>query len=84
MGTSESSPTLSKHPARFFCAGVENGNECFCWKNSNEYKRLGKLDDTECDTPCEGDPAFTCGGNIALEVFKIKKLDFDPITNAPK
>lgn len=64
---------------------MEFGNECFCWKNNDEYKRLGRLDeDEDCDTPCEGEPEYTCGGFIALEVFKIKNLDFDPITTAPK
>ncbi|CAN0176784.1 unnamed protein product, partial [Laminaria digitata] len=63
-------------------AGVEIGNECFCWKNDDGYKRLGRLDESECDLPCEGQEEETCGGRVALEVFKIKKnVALDPNTD---
>lgn len=55
--------------------GVEDGVECFCHKKNKKYKRFGRLDDSECDTPCEGDLGNTCGGSFALEVFKIMAVD---------
>lgn len=63
---------------------MEYATECFCWKNNKQYKRLGKLPGSRCNVPCEGDVTKTCGGKEAIEVFKIKNLDFDKNVNLPK
>lgn len=63
---------------------MEYGKECFCWYNDKRYKRLGRLEGSFCDIPCEGDDSRTCGGHTALEVFKIKNLNYDENVNLPK
>ncbi|CAN0487117.1 unnamed protein product, partial [Laminaria digitata] len=51
--------------------GVENGKDCFCAADSEEYERLGELASSSCETPCAGDETATCGGKEAIGVFRI-------------
>jgi hypothetical protein len=52
----------------FSMAGTEFGGQCFC---GNELSSMSsKLDETSCNMPCEGDRTQTCGGGLALCVFK--------------
>lgn len=54
------------------CAtGLENGNECFC-RGNKKYRRLGKIRNRNCRMECPGDSTETCGGEDAIEVFRIK------------
>lgn len=57
--------------------------ECFCSAGRKQYKRLGRLEDDKCDTACQGEQGKTCGGTSALEVFRIKNLDYDEEVSAP-
>ncbi|CAN0469376.1 unnamed protein product, partial [Scytosiphon promiscuus] len=63
--------------------GVEYGRECFC-RNSKKYKRLGKLESSDCGMKCAGDKTQTCGGRNAIEVFRIKDLDNDANVPSPR
>lgn len=56
----------------FHDEGVENGMTCLCNMNNKNYERLGRLDDIECEMPCAGDHKTTCGGRMAVDVFKMK------------
>jgi WSC domain len=52
----------------FSIAGTEFGGQCFC---GNELSSTSsKLDESSCNMPCEGDGTQTCGGDLALSVFK--------------
>lgn len=62
--------------------GVEEGKQCYCAMDSEQYERLGELARSKCDMPCEGDPTATCGGKEAIGVFRIKNEDIDPNVNA--
>lgn len=76
------------HPQTIFflvpSQGVEYGEECFCWKNNKRYKRKGRLNKKKCNVNCVGDSKRTCGGSNALEVFKIKNLDYDENVSPPR
>ena len=40
--------------------------ECYC---DNVYARLGILDDSLCNSECDGNPSQKCGGKDALSVY---------------
>lgn len=52
----------------FALAGTQHGTQCWC---GNSYGRHGKA--TNCDTPCDGNPAEKCGGDWALSVYFLGK-----------
>nr|XP_054757432.1 uncharacterized protein LOC129263551 [Lytechinus pictus] len=52
-------------------AGFNNGNECFCGGASDNYTRHGVASDRECQSPCQGDPTESCGGQGYIAVFRI-------------
>ncbi|CAN0427134.1 unnamed protein product, partial [Scytosiphon promiscuus] len=43
--------------------------QCFCGDSFDAY---GKLDESGCSSPCQGDSADTCGGRWALSVYSTK------------
>eukprot|EP00903_Cladosiphon_okamuranus_P008193 g7889.t1 len=47
------------------------GRECWCGSGTPDetYLLYGELDDSECATPCTGDPSEACGGANALTVY---------------
>jgi hypothetical protein len=51
----------------FSMAGTEYGGQCFC---GNALVGSTELADDKCDMPCEGDDEQTCGGHLALTVYK--------------
>lgn len=50
----------------FSVAGTEYGGQCYC---GNEIDGSEKLDNTECNILCEGEPKETCGGSWTLSVY---------------
>ncbi|KAL0939012.1 uncharacterized protein CTRU02_205623 [Colletotrichum truncatum] len=51
-------------------AGVEYSRECWC---SQKLSSLAtKLDDSACDTPCDGNKNVACGGALKLNVYMIE------------
>jgi len=47
----------------FATAGVQDGHECWCGNNLSNNSLAGhKANATECNYPCVGDQAQTCGG----------------------
>ena len=57
---------------QFAYVGVQYGSECWC---GNSYGKHGRLEDSECSTPCVGDASLVnqCGGALANSVFKVTK-----------
>ena len=53
-------------------AGLEAGNLCYCFREGDNYARLGKIDDSDCNLPCVGDSSQTCGGEDAIAVYDCK------------
>lgn len=51
----------------FNIAGLENGQQCHCAK---ELPKLKPIDDSKCSKKCPGDPKMTCGGKMALNIYK--------------
>jgi hypothetical protein len=51
----------------FSMAGTEYGGQCFC---GNALVGSTELADDQCNMPCEGDAEETCGGHLALTVYK--------------
>merc|ERR1712168_1389457 len=49
-------------------AGVGNGNECWCGDSAAEERVTA---DSECSSPCTGDPNQICGGPWRLNVFPV-------------
>jgi hypothetical protein len=50
----------------FAFAGTQYSNNCFC---GNSYDRLGKLDESQCNSACAGNSAEKCGGPWANSVY---------------
>ncbi|XP_078694695.1 uncharacterized protein LOC144923752 isoform X2 [Branchiostoma floridae x Branchiostoma belcheri] len=48
-------------------AGLQYGKECFC---GDSFGRFGAAPESECDTPCTGDAAETCGGNWRNSIYR--------------
>ncbi|KAK3391503.1 hypothetical protein B0T20DRAFT_80916 [Sordaria brevicollis] len=49
-------------------AGTEAGYMCFC---GDEVIDSWRIAESDCGTPCEGEPEFVCGGNLALSIWSI-------------
>jgi len=54
--------------AGYSLAGTEYGGQCFC---GNELVGSAALNESRCEMPCEGDAKETCGGSLALSVYKV-------------
>lgn len=54
-------------------AGVEYGSQCFC---DNQIENSGTLAiaQTDCDLPCSGNSAETCGAGDRLNIYSTKIL----------
>ena len=52
--------------AGYSMAGTEYGGQCFC---GNALVGSQSVADAQCDMPCEGDNAQTCGGSLTLSVY---------------
>ena len=53
--------------SRFKYAGVQQGNQCWCDAFLGGERTRNQSD---CDMPCTGDDASTCGGKGFLNIFK--------------
>ncbi|GAB0139576.1 hypothetical protein EsHS_00000225 [Epichloe bromicola] len=42
-----------------------------CWCSQKIAGISKKLDDAECNFPCEGNKTFACGGSLKLSVYKL-------------
>jgi hypothetical protein len=80
-----SGASMSVETCRSLCAaaghpyaGVQFGRECFCGAS---YGRHGVA--TNCDTPCEGNPAETCGGFWANSIYATTPY-VPPVTVEPE
>ncbi|KAK3951616.1 hypothetical protein QBC32DRAFT_159629 [Pseudoneurospora amorphoporcata] len=49
-------------------AGTEAGYMCFC---GDEVVDSWRIAESDCGIPCEGEPEFVCGGNLALSIWSI-------------
>ncbi|KAH7035161.1 uncharacterized protein B0I36DRAFT_346987 [Microdochium trichocladiopsis] len=58
---------LLGRPYKF--AGLEYSRECYCGDNLNSLVR--KLDDSACNTYCDGDNTTACGGANKLSLYNI-------------
>ena len=47
---------------------LQHVDECRC---GNSYGRHGKVDETECDTTCNGNGFQICGGGHRNSVYKV-------------
>ncbi|GKT42124.1 putative fungistatic metabolite [Colletotrichum spaethianum] len=50
-------------------AGVEYSRECWCAQRISGLSV--KLDDSECNLPCDGNQGMVCGGALKLSVYKL-------------
>jgi hypothetical protein len=49
-------------------AGLEFSRECWCAQDISGAS--AKLDDSACDTPCDGNGTTVCGGSLKLSVSR--------------
>lgn len=49
-------------------AGLQYGKECFA---GNEYGSYGKVDDSECNMPCDRDASVKCGAGWINSVYEV-------------
>ncbi|KAF2735374.1 WSC-domain-containing protein [Polyplosphaeria fusca] len=61
--------------------GLKNGNECWCgWRIHDEAHRV---DHSECNEPCIGNPNQSCGGNTTMLIFKNETRSGKPYPAEP-
>jgi len=53
--------------AQYFA--VQNGTGCFCGRS---YGRYGKVNDSECKEPCQGNSKQMCGGPWRNSVYQLR------------
>jgi hypothetical protein len=46
--------------------GVQFSFACFC---GDEYGQYGKLDESDCNSPCRGDSSTMCGGHVINSIY---------------
>ncbi|CCG81648.1 Putative uncharacterized protein [Taphrina deformans PYCC 5710] len=65
--------TCSKYCAGlgFTYSGTEDATQCFC---GNGLSGSSQIDDAQCNTACQANPAETCGGSNTLSVQKISYI----------
>ena len=59
----------------FKYAASEYGVECYC---GNDYKKYGPVH--RCNLPCKGNEKENCGGNWAMSVYRVGKLNGDGVS----
>ena len=57
----------------FLYYGMQSGIDCYC--GNGGYDKYGATD--RCTTKCGGDSLNTCGGDLAIEVYKIGEKHVD-------
>ncbi|KAB5580689.1 WSC domain-containing protein [Coniochaeta sp. 2T2.1] len=50
-------------------AGLEFSRECWCAQHISGAS--AKLEDGECDTPCDGNGTTVCGGSLKISVYEV-------------
>lgn len=66
----------------FPLAGTEFGGECWC--GNVLANSTAKVDDAQCNMPCKGNAAQTCGGRGRLNVYVAKELEsLEPCGHQP-
>ena len=55
-------------------AGLQYAIECFCGDSDDDYAIYGPASESDCSTPCSGNPAEICGGGWRLSVFELGKV----------
>ncbi|KAH0595820.1 hypothetical protein MHUMG1_06368 [Metarhizium humberi] len=55
--------------AHYRYAGLEWARECWCAQSIAGIS--AKLDDGECNFPCEGNTSLACGGSLKLSVYRM-------------
>jgi hypothetical protein len=50
-------------------SGVEYGRECFCGNTIENMGSLAPDGNEQCNMPCAGNPALTCGGKDRLDLY---------------
>ena len=58
--------------AAFTFYAMRGGDECVC---GERFGRYGAVNDTECDTPCSGEPSRLCGGVNRSSVYRQVKRE---------
>ena len=69
-GGNKMTPSLCNDMCQgFHFFGVQYYNECFC---GNDYgNQGGKAPESECNTPCKGDPSIMCGGGAHSSIYAV-------------
>ncbi|OAA32695.1 Carbohydrate-binding WSC, subgroup [Moelleriella libera RCEF 2490] len=63
-------------------AGTEYGKECWC--GSVLANDTAKVDDSQCNVPCQGNTSDTCGGSSRLSLWVAKDLEsLEPCGSSP-
>lgn len=55
--------------AKMVYFGVEQINMCYCGRDGSGFQVYGSSSD--CITPCAGNTSQKCGGQFAIDVYKI-------------
>ncbi len=62
----------ASHNQRY--GALQNGAECYCGNSNHNYSKHGKVDDSECNTPCSGNSSEVCGGAWRSNVFDLGEV----------
>ncbi|KAH8594282.1 WSC domain-containing protein [Bisporella sp. PMI_857] len=58
--------------------GLEYGRECYCGNNLEAHATLTR--DSDCNFPCAGNSAETCGAGFRINVYQHSKISVSSIT----
>ena len=61
-------------------ADVVSSSECWCSQSMAGISK--KLDDGQCNFPCEGDNTTACGGSLKLTVYRLSSASSKSIASA--
>jgi len=55
----------------YMSAGMEYGSECYCGDHSHVLSSGStQVAESECNTPCSGDPSYFCGAGARLSYYR--------------
>ena len=58
----------------FFYAGLTRGVSCLCGPERSTYAKFGRVSDSLCIIPCNGDNTESCGGGSTVAIFQGRSL----------
>eukprot|EP00121_Abeoforma_whisleri_P010163 Awhi_evm1s9367 len=69
------------HHEGYDYAGLQHYSECYCARKEDIEdftKHEDKVEDSQCNTHCEGDHSIMCGGGFRMSIYAIGANSLTP------